>query len=167
MTRLVVNRSVGLALLTFASSAGMLGWSAAAAFRPVGFLSNGTAAPLQLPPTIARSDTASDELIEAGADHDPFSPTRTRPSTRYGEPVERVAAQPTAPVAEPIRLVGTVVQSGGGSFVLCQLGTSTARVVRVGQMLGAYQLRSISQGFAIFVASDGQRLELRVPKTGS
>jgi hypothetical protein len=68
---------------------------------------------------------------------------------------------------EILRLIGTVVDSNGGSFVLCQLGTNPTRVLRVGQELGPYELHSISQGAAIFLTADGQRLELRVPKTGS
>jgi hypothetical protein len=68
---------------------------------------------------------------------------------------------------EVLRLVGTVVDSSGGSFVLCQLGAGSARVLRVGQEVGVYQLHSISQGAAVFVTGDGQRLELRVPKAGS
>jgi len=66
-----------------------------------------------------------------------------------------------------LRLVGTVVDSSGGSFVLCQLGTNQTRVLRVGEELGPYELHSISQGAAIFLTAAGQRLELRVSKTGS
>lgn len=167
MRTLVANRAVGLAWLGFMSCAALLAGSLATAFRPVSLRPRPAAPEVQLPLKAARADTSSDDLIDAGADHDPFSPSRTRPPRRYGEPLERVAAQSPAPAPEVIRLVGTVVQPGGGSFVLCQLGAGAARVVRVGQTLGAYQLRSITQGFAIFVAADGQRLELRVPRAGS
>jgi hypothetical protein len=115
---------------------------------------------------LERTQPTSDELIESALDHDPFSPTRKRPALRYGESKQIVVAQ-TAPVPEVLRLVGTVFDSTGASFVLCQLGSGPAHVVRLGQMAGPYQLRSISQGAAIFVTGDGQRLELRVPKTGS
>ena len=149
------------------SCAATLAWSLTTGFRPISRRAASAPPSVDLPRKLVRADTSSDDLIEAGADHDPFSPGRTRPPRRYGEPLERIAAPPAVPAPEVIRLVGTVVQPGGASFVLCQLGTSAARVVRVGQTVGAYQLRSIAQGLAVFVASDGQRLELRVPKTGS
>jgi hypothetical protein len=115
---------------------------------------------------VKAADTTSDDLIDDALDHDPFSPTRKRPAVRYGVSVQAVTLQPQS-VPEPLRLVGTVVDAGGGSFVLCQLGQGSPHVIRVGQKFGLYQLRSISQGTAIFVTGDGQRVELRVPKTGS
>jgi hypothetical protein len=122
-------------------------------------------------PTIVKNgsehaETTSDDLVESALDHNPFSPTRRRPVLRYGAAAQPVEVR-AVPVPEVLRLVGTVVDAGGASFVLCQLGTGAAHMVRVGQTLGTYQLRSISQGSAIFVTGDGQRLELRVPKTGS
>ena len=117
------------------------------------------------PSTIDRTDVPPAELIENAIDHDPFS----TPQQRSTLPL--VTSSPTAAPAmstpEILRLAGTVVDSSGGSFVLCQLGTAPARVLRIGQELGPYELHSISQGAAIFLTADGQRLELRVPKTGS
>ena len=115
---------------------------------------------------LERAEPTSNELIDSALDRDPFSSTRQRPTLRYGATAATVVAR-TAPAPEVLRLVGTVLDSMGTSFVLCQLGSSTAHVIRVGQTLGTYQLRSISQGSAIFVTGDGQRLELHVPKAGS
>jgi hypothetical protein len=129
---------------------------------------SGTTITVLPPPTSGseRVETTSDDLVESALDHNPFSPTRRRPVLRYGAAAQPVEVR-AVPVPEVLRLVGTVVDAGGASFVLCQLGTGAAHMVRVGQTLGTYQLRSISQGSAIFVTGDGQRLELRVPKTGS
>jgi hypothetical protein len=116
--------------------------------------------------TIEREAPPSDAFIQKALDHDPFSATRQRPALADAVPSPTVAA-PASSTPDVLRLIGTVVDSSGGSFVLCQLGADPTRVLRVGQALGAYQLHSVSQGIAIFVTGSGQRLELRVPKTGS
>jgi len=108
------------------------------------------------------ASTSTDELIENALDHDPFSPNRQRSAPPAPAIVARELSAP-----EVLHLIGTVIDSNGGSFVLCQLGAGSARVLRVGQEVGVYQLHSISQGVAIFVTNDGQRLELRVSKGGS
>ena len=126
-------------------------------YRPAGLRS-----PMPSPSIEVPVDTSSDELIENALDHDPFSPGRQG----HALPTPAVAARELS-APEVLRLVGTVVDSIGGSFVLCQLGAGSARVLRVGQEVGVYQLHSISQGAAVFVTGDGQRLELRVPKAGS
>jgi len=110
----------------------------------------------------AMDPKGADELIENALDHDPFSPNRQRSAPPAPAIVARELSAP-----EVLHLIGTVIDSNGGSFVLCQLGAGSARVLRVGQEVGVYQLHSISQGVAIFVTSDGQRLELRVSKGGS
>jgi len=106
--------------------------------------------------------TSTDELIENALDHDPFSPNRQRSAP----PAPAVAARELS-APEVLHLIGTVIDSSGGSFVLCQLGAGSTRVLRVGQEVGVYQLHSISQGAAIFVTNAGERVELRVSKGGS
>jgi len=106
-------------------------------------------------------DSAPSDIIEHAVDRDPFS-------SSWRQPMLTTAAPASAPLITPdsLRLVGTVVDSSGGSFVLCQIGATSIRVLRVGQELGIYQLHSVSQGSAVFVTNDGHRLELRVPKSG-
>jgi hypothetical protein len=161
------SRQVQLAAGCSVASMAALVWVLMVEIHPIGATASRTIGASATPPARIRpADTTSDDLIGDALDHDPFSSTRKRPASRYGASAQVIALQPPAAVETP-HLVGTVVDAGGGSFVLCQLGTGTPHVVRIGQKLGTYQLRSISQGAAIFVTGDGQRLELRVPKTGS
>ena len=166
--RAVISEIVSSRRVTFAAgcctlSVALLGWTTSKAMRPPRLRHGPSVLRLPMPSIEQRlANTSTDELIENALDHDPFSPNRQR------------SAPPTPPVAarelaapEVLHLIGTVIDSSGGSFVLCQLGAGSARVLRVGQEVGVYQLHSISQGTAIFVAGDGQRLELRVSKGGS
>ena len=148
--------AVGFALLARTTSE---------ALRPPRHRSMGVLASPALPSPIDRTDAPPAELIENAIDHDPFSISRQRSALPPVPSSPTVASAMATP--EILRLIGTVVDSNGGSFVLCQLGTNPTRVLRVGQELGPYELHSISQGAAIFLTADGQRLELRVPKTGS
>jgi hypothetical protein len=116
------------------------------------------------------ADTSSDDLLDAAIDRDPFSPTREAPDSRYGVAVAAPVTIPSISPAEApstLHLVGTVVDEGGDSFVLCQIGPSPARILRVGQKIGTFELRSITQGGATFVTNTGDRLELRIPRAGT
>lgn len=117
------------------------------------------------PSSIERANPSAVELIERAIERDPFSATRQSTAPPLVGSTETLVG-PVTSSPEALRLIGTVVDSSGDSFVLCQLGNAPSRVLRVGQELGPYQLRSISQGSAAFMSSDGQRLELRVNKTG-
>jgi hypothetical protein len=114
---------------------------------------------------VSALDTTSDALVAAAADADPFSPSRTRAETRVASAAEPVVInrQPAA----PLQLIGTVMDPAGGDFALCQLGADAPKIVRVGQSVGSYTLRRISQGSASFESSNGDRIELRVSKSGS
>ena len=143
--------------------AALLGWTTISAMRAPPPRHALSALRLPMPSIEQQSATTSrDDLIENALDHDPFSPRRQRPAP----PTPAVVAHELS-APEVLHLIGTVIDSSGGSFVLCQLGAGSARVLRVGQEVGIYQLHSISQGTAIFVTSEGQRLELRVSKGGS
>ena len=111
-------------------------------------------------------DTTNDALIANAIDRDPFSIGRQKSVSRIDTATPMPAVHPVSNNEVP-RLIGTVVDASDRSFVLCQLGAAAPRVLRVGQELGGYRLQSITQGAATFVTDDGQRLELRVPKTGS
>lgn len=106
-------------------------------------------------------DTTPDDLIARAVERAPFTS------------IERVQTDPPAPqpqaivIDEPLRVLGTVVDSLGGSFALCQLGAAQAVILRVGQRVGSYELRSIGKGRALFVNSDGESVERRVPRAGS
>ena len=156
---------VRLAALCCALTIAILAWTTSEALRPPRHRPIAILASPVVPSPIDQTDAPPAELIENAIDHDPFSTPQQRSAS---PPVSSSpTAAPSISTPEVLRLVGTVVDSSGGSFVLCQLGTAPARVLRIGQELGPYELHSISQGAAIFLTADGQRLELRVPKTGS
>ncbi len=109
-------------------------------------------------PTVA--DTTTDDLISRASERDPFAGTL--------KAAELTAAAPEPPAVDLTpRVLGTVVDSIGGSFALCQLGAAQPVMLRVGQRIGMYALRSVGKGSAIFVGSDGSRLERRVPRAGA
>jgi len=154
---------VRLAASLVVSSIALLCWTTQEAVRPPRLSKRVVLSLPTLPTPIGSNDDSSEAIIEA-FERDPFSTTRQHPV------IQRMSSSATAPApiaAEVLNLVGTVVDSDGGSFVLCQLGSNSTRVLRVGDVLGPYELHSIAQGSATFVTGDGRRLELRVPKTGS
>jgi len=112
-------------------------------------------------PAVGIADTAPDALLERAAERDPFT-SANRIET---------ASTATAPAAiaseQPLRVLGTVVDSVGGSFALCQLGATQAVIVRVGQRIGAYGLQRVGKGSAVFTMSNGDSVELRVPRAGA
>ncbi len=167
MRHLVRDRLVQAAATVLAMSIAVLVLVAAQAFRSVR-IDAGTGQDVSTRiAKIMRADTTSDDLVDEALDHDPFAPTRTRPATRYGTPAVIALNAPPPPPPATLRLLGTVVEIDGASFALCQLGADQPHVVRVGQKIGGFLLRSISQGVATFTSAEGERVELRVPKTGS
>jgi hypothetical protein len=106
------------------------------------------------------ADTTPDELIARAAERDPFSDGSAAivPSS--------TTAPPTSGDDQPLRVLGTVVDSAGGSFALCQLGTTQPVVVRVGQRIGDYELRRVEKAGALFATRHGGRIERRIPKAG-
>jgi hypothetical protein len=98
-------------------------------------------------------------LISSAAGRDPFSIGNVK--------AESLIVEQPAPPRETLRVLGTVVDSDGASFALCQLGTAPAAIVRIGQKIGDYELRSVNKATAVFTLVDGERVELRVPRAGT
>jgi len=67
----------------------------------------------------------------------------------------------------PLRVLGTVVDSVGGSFALCQLGSTQPVVLRIGQRIGDYELRRVEKAGAFFSTPDSGRIERRIPRAGA
>ncbi len=107
----------------------------------------------------------------AAIENDPFHPERRRPAMAFRFPGEASAA--TIAAARPAesgvapRLIGTVVQPSGQGFAMCQSGNEPPRIVRVGEHIGDFTLKHVEQGRAVFLASDGARVEVQAPKAGS
>jgi hypothetical protein len=112
-------------------------------------------------PTPTVAETASDALIARAAERDPFVVVGRLESESPRPAPDSVA------IAQPLRVLGTVVDSAGGSFALCQLGAAQAVVLRVGQRIGGYELRRVEKASAVFTTSDSGRIELHVPRAGA
>ena len=106
--------------------------------------------------------------LDRAIDGDPFHPERRRPQVRYELPASTSAELPvaSAPVAEPIELIGTVVANGGRSFAMCQTSAGP-QIVHVGDKFAGHTLKSVEQGSAVFVSPEGKVMNVRVKKTGS
>lgn len=164
MTRhLLRDIRVQAALAACAIALGALVYSALVAIRTGESLAPG---PQSLVPrsvaSLTRLDTTSDATLDRAVDRDPFATEQT------AAPAREIAQAPvTLASSQPLRLVGTVVDGASGDFALCQLGGEAPKIVRVGQSIGTYTLRSVTQGAASFDSPGGNRLDLRVSKTGS
>jgi hypothetical protein len=112
---------------------------------------------------VAGADPTAIARLLAG---DPFSPRRAPPEVPYRVAASPAAAREPAPVAQAVRLLGTVVSGPGRSFAMCQVANEPARVVYPGERIGALTLDSVSQGSAVFFDDAGTRVVLRVPRTG-
>lgn len=106
------------------------------------------------------------ELARA-VDLDPFHPERRRPQIRYELPGSAPAETPaSAPVSESVELIGTVVVAGGRSFAMCQTSAGP-QIVRVGEKIAGFTLKSVERRSAVFVSADGKVVNVSVKKTGS
>ena len=107
-----------------------------------------------------RETPARMNLIGRSVERDPFSMTRTTNAESL------VVDQHVIP-REPLRVLGTVVDSTGGSFVLLLARCGSPILLRIGQRIGDYELNSVDKATAIFTLTGGGRVELRVPRAGS
>ena len=117
----------------------------------------------------AQGSSVSDAEFTHAVATDLFADDRAAPSVRYRiGATETKAATFVAPivVAPQLQLSGTVVAADGRSFAMCQLGAEPAKIVYVGQRIGTFTLRGVSQGSAVFTDESGKRVVLRVPNGG-
>lgn len=90
-----------------------------------------------------------------------FSPERTAPARRYrlsgwDEPAASAAAPPPQPI-----VLGTVYSTPEQSFAIAKVGDGRPTVVRAGDILAGYSVRSIERGHVVFTSQTGERLEIR------
>lgn len=97
---------------------------------------------------------------------DLFSPERTPPAVRYRMPGE---AAPPGAAAEPPKpiVLGTALASDGSSFATCQYQTARLLMVRVGDTVGDYVVRTIERGRVVFATPAGKTFEVLAPRAGS
>ncbi len=102
--------------------------------------------------------------VAAAVEADPFSPARQRPLEPYRLPGELVEA-PAATRTQPLKVLGTVVQTSGASFAMCQLGSDPPVIVRIGGQIGGYTLKRVTRGKATFTSPAGE-IEIAAPQPG-
>jgi hypothetical protein len=85
-----------------------------------------------------------------------FSPDRRAPQRRYR--LTGYAELPqTPPPPEPV-VLGTSVADGGRSFAFATVGGGAPKIVRVGDSIEGYVVRSIERGVVVFTTPSGERL---------
>ncbi len=102
--------------------------------------------------------------IAAAVDADPFNPARQRPTEVYMLPGELVVPAPVSR-NEQLRVLGTVVNTAGSGFAMCQLGSSPPTIVKVGEKIGPYTLKRVVRGSATFAGPAGD-VVIAAPQPG-
>lgn len=89
-----------------------------------------------------------------------FSPARTAPARRYRLSGWEEQASAAPPPPQPI-VLGTAVSTPEQSFAIAKVGDGRPTVVRVGDILSGYTVRTIERGHVVFTSQTGERLEIR------
>jgi hypothetical protein len=116
---------------------------------------------------ITRSTVRPTTDIEAAVENDVFAADRSPPAAPYRMPGD---PDPNAkPVIQPDKplVLGTVVATDGRSFATVTLGDTRAKIVRVGDRIGEWVVKSIERGKVVLVGvTTGTRVDVTVPKPG-
>lgn len=105
--------------------------------------------------------------IAAIADNDLFSIDRTAPSRPYRMPGDPDPSAPAAPLPEKPTVLGTAIATDGQHFATVRLGNGSPMLVRVGDTIGQWTVRSIERGKLVLATAAGQRAEVTVSKLGN
>jgi len=150
MNRAMFNaRSVQIALGALVIALVLSAWTASRAIH----IDQTVAAP---PPSFATADALAKTPIVVPVDigavvgSNVFSPERTAPRRRYrltgyAEPVA------SAPPPKPL-VLGTAVAPNNRSFAFCRMPDGPAMIVRVGDKIGTYTVKSIDRNQVVFFA---------------
>lgn len=152
--------SVGLAV-----AAALATWTL---LRAVGIADVPDAAPpaLVAEGALALRAGATPVNVRAAVERDLFAPDRSAPAQRYRLPGEDEPVDPAGEPATPV-VLGTALSGPGRSFATCQLGDDRPIIVRVGDKIGEYTVRTIERGRVVFTTANGLRLEVLALKSGS
>ncbi len=109
----------------------------------------------------ARADIAT--VVE----NDLFSADRSAPDTPYRmpgdpDPNEKAVALPEKPL-----LLGTGVATDHRNFATVQLGADRPTLVRVGDKIGLWVVRSIERNKITLVTATGAKVDIGVPRPGT
>ncbi len=100
--------------------------------------------------------------VDAAVESDLFSPDRQAPEQAFrmpGEPPPHAASAVAINTTKPT-VLGTAVAPNGFSFATAELGVAGPRIVREGDKLGEFTVKSIARGHVVFLASDGTRFDI-------
>jgi type IV pilus biogenesis protein PilP len=104
--------------------------------------------------------------IEATVDNDVFSVERSAPDAPYRMPGEPDPNAKAAPQPEKPIVLGTAVATDGRHFATMQLRDGRPTLVRVGDKIGEWVVRSIERGKVVLVSTGGARADIAVPNPG-
>ena len=155
-------RAAGAAV---AASAVLAAWSAARAFELEPLPGPAESRPVQGTSLVEPRRGYPSEVVVAAALEDPFRAAPVPVPVEGAAPLPS-AMTPAAPDPGAVRLVGTMLFPDGRAAAVCRVGSEPARMVRVGERVGAYTLARVEPGRAILTGPRG-RLELSVPKPGA
>lgn len=161
------GRGTRLALGALVLAAGTLVWALVGALGDAGVspLPEGAnVAPdaFDTPPRPPRVD------ITAAVAADLFASSRKAPPVSYRPPDEAAPSGASAPQPPPQPVVlGTAIAADGPSFATCQLGSPRLLMVRVGDHVGKYVVKSIERGRVVFITPSGRELAVFAPRPGS
>jgi hypothetical protein len=100
--------------------------------------------------------------INAVINRNPFDPLRQPPRAT------QLASGWGASEEEPVlRLMGTVINPNGESFAVCNVGKPTGQLVRIGETINGYTLRSVMPKRAVFTTPSGAQVTLETPPPGA
>jgi hypothetical protein len=148
-------RSVQVGLGALVIALVLFGWAAARANRidPVD-------------PAAEPRFATSDALVRAGmmvppdvgtvASLNVFSPDRKAPAVRY-RLNGYTEATPQTDLPKPV-VIGTYATADNRSFAYVSVGDSRANIVRAGEKVGVYTVKSIERGRVTFVTPSGELL---------
>jgi hypothetical protein len=145
----------------------VVGWTLVRAVRP------GTGATTTMPAFDASSALAPVPLkppadLGIAIVNDLFASDRAEPNAPYRLPGEESVAATAAPAAPVLPVVlGTAAMGDGHGFATCALGDGKPVIVRVGDKLGEYTVKSIERGRVAFTTAAGKALEIPALKTGT
>lgn len=148
-----------VAAIALAACIGVVGWTVARAVRV-------DTVEAAAPPRFATIEPVGGQRttpvvdIRGVVELNAFSPERTAPTRRYRlsgwDTDEGSAPPPPQPV-----VLGTAVSTPEMSFAIAKVGDGRPTVVRVGDTLSGYTVRTIERGHVVFTSQTGERLEIR------
>lgn len=111
----------------------------------------------------ARARTDISNIVE----NDLFSADRSAPDTPYRmpgdpDPNEKPAALPEKPL-----LLGTGIATDHRNFATVQLGADGPTLVRVGDKIGQWVVRTIERNKITLVTATGAKVDISVPRPGT